>query len=153
MPTVKGCNAVNPLWGFHSHILRNPGAQGLFVKSLASLFTFPVISRATGCLHSSFSSFISRLLKLLPKMFLPLIWHWICSRHWGYSRPDLPFQWMGKLPRQSTDSSSRTFCTERFGLTGVGMHTLLYPKTTTGPSWIFHVVDILGISHSSVALR
>lgn len=48
---------------------------------------------------------------------------------------------------------SRTFCTERFGLTGVGMHTLLYPKTTTGPSWIFHVVDILGISHSSAALR
>lgn len=74
-------------------------------QSLAFLFTLPLISRATDCLHSSFSSFISRLLNLLPKMFLPLTWHWIYSSNWSHSRPDLPFHCVGKLPRLSPDSS------------------------------------------------
>lgn len=30
--------------------------------------------------------------------------------------------------------SCRTFCTERFCLTGVGVHTLMYPKNTIGPA-------------------
>lgn len=124
-------------------------------QSLAFLFTLPLISWATDGLHSSLSSFISRLLKLLPKMFQPLTWHWICFSHWSYSRPDLPFHWMGKLPRLSAGSSQEEHSAQKVWFNWSRYAHIMYqkPPQDLPHSWIFHVVDAWVISHSSLALR